>query len=163
MTSQINITISYRVRSQQQLYTISMLPEDYFDYDECDFDIDSVPKYMNPLDYINQRQDVTEIVVEIEDTINEKKLRLVNNYFDNQQSILSFRIEFDKEQTTYEEMIIDMCIPKTANNTLPAHDISRFILTGDQYLCIYHGIIYDNDDGSETEHCITPHRSNCNQ
>ena len=127
-------------------------PNEYFDLeDDTSPDIDSVPKYLNMLDYLEEKDNVTYIAVVITNKNNGKKLHIETNFFNGQQSTLSIRTEYHYDLITYKEVITDVLLPSEENN-VTIHDVCRFCLKDCYYNCIYHGIIKKGRDGTETEY-----------
>ena len=148
----IEITINYSKESVLLPATIKLSPQDYFDnYEETDLDIDSVPRYLDPRDYLPAIDSVIKIVIILENTVTGKRLELEYNYFDTGQSSISYRTEYEQNQMTYKEQIIDMLIPPSDVDGKTRHNLARFVVENGVYNCIYRAVIADNEDGTETE------------
>ncbi len=151
----IDITFNYYQESILLPATIKLSPQDYFDDpEETDLDIDSVPRYLDPRYYFRDSDRVIKIEITLENTATDKKLALEYNYFDAGQSIISSRTEYEQNQITYKEQIIDMLIPPSDADSRTRHNLARFVVENGAYNCIYRAVIADNEDGAQTEYRI---------
>lgn len=152
MEDGISINMYFCRSGQHKPDIIKFDPNEYFDLeDDTSPDIDSVPKYLNMLDYLEEKDNVTYIAVVITNKNNGKKLHIETNFFNGQQSTLSIRTEYHYDLITYKEVITDVLLPSEENN-VTIHDVCRFCLKDCYYNCIYHGIIKKGRDGTETEY-----------
>ena len=148
----IEITINYYQESILLPETIKLSPQDYFDDpDEIDLDIDSVPRYLDPRDYLDNSDGLIKLELSVVNNDNGKKLVIEINYFDGQQSSVAVRTEFENETVIYQEKIIDMLIPPSDSDSRTKHDLARFVVENGVYNCIYRAVIADNEDGTERE------------
>lgn len=148
----IEITINYSKESVLLPATIKLSPQDYFDnYEETDLDIDSVPRYLDPRDYIDNSDDLVKLELSVVNNNNGKRLIIEINYFDAHQSSVATRTEFENENVIYKEKIIDMLIPPSDTDGKTRHNLARFVVENGVYNCIYRAVIADNEDGTETE------------
>ena len=149
----MDITLKYLKKNVSTPVTIKLTPFEYFDEPEaCDLDIDSVPRYLDPRDYLDNTEGLINIEIKVSD--NEKKLVIEINYFDGQQSSVAERKEFENETIIYQEKIIDMLVPPSDADGRTRHDLARFIVENGVYNCIYRAVIADNEDGTQTEYKI---------
>ena len=131
---------------------MNLKSEEYFDEpDSSDLDVDSVPRYLDPHDYIDNPDDLVKLELSVANNDNGKRLIIEINYFDNQQSSVSTRTEFENENVIYKEKIIDMLIPPSDTDGKTRHNLARFVVENGVYNCIYRAVIADNEDGTETE------------
>ena len=152
MEEGISISMYFCKNGQYKPDVIRFDPEVYFDLDDdLSPDIDSVPKYLNMLDYLEEKDHVTYIAVVITNKSNGKKLHIETNFYNGQQSTLSIRTEYHYDLITYKEIIMDVALPPEEDN-VAVHDVCRFLLKNCCYDCIYHGIIKRWSDGTETEY-----------
>lgn len=148
----IEITINYYQESILLPEMIKLSPQDYFDDpDELDLDIDSVPRYLDPRDYLAGADSIIKIEIILENPATNKKLALEYNYFDAGKSSISYRTEYDRNRIMYKEQIIDMLIPPSDSDSRTKHDLARFVVENGVYNCIYRAVIADNEDGTERE------------
>ena len=152
MEDGMSINMYFCRSGQHKPDIIKFDPNEYFDLeDDTSPDIDSVPKYLNMLDYLEEKDNVTYIAVVITNKNNGKKLHIETNFFNGQQSTLSIRTEYHYDLITYKEVITDVLLPSEENN-VTIHDVCRFCLKDCYYNCIYHGIIKKGCNGTETEY-----------
>ncbi len=148
----MEITIKYHNGSGSLPFILNLKPEEYFDEPEApDLDVDSVPRYLDPRDYIDNSDDLVKLELSVVNNNNGKRLIIEINYFDAQQSSVATRTEFDNERVIYKEKIIDMLIPSSVADGKTKHNLARFTVENDIYNCIYHAVITDNEDGTESE------------
>ena len=148
----MEITIKYHKRSGSLPFILNLKSEEYFDEpDSSDLDVDSVPRYLDPHDYIDNPDDLVKLELSVANNDNGKRLIIEINYFDNQQSSVSTRTEFENENVIYKEKIIDMLIPPSDTDGKTRHNLARFVVENGVYNCIYRAVIADNEDGTETE------------
>ena len=148
----MKITIKYHKESDSSPFILNLKPEEYFDEPELpDLDVDSVPRYLDPRDYIDNSDRLTKIELNVVNNHNAKKLAIDINYFDGQQSFVATRTEFEKENVIYKEKIIDMLILPSDADGKTRHNLARFVVENGVYNCIYRAVIADNADGTETE------------
>ena len=151
--NKMDITLKYLKKNISPPITIKLTPFEYFDEPEAgDLDIDSVPRYLDPRDYLDNTEGLINIEIKVSD--NEKKLVIEINYFDGQQSSVAERKEFENETIIYQEKIIDMLVPPSDADGRTRHDLARFIVENGVYNCIYRAVIADNEDGTQTEYKI---------
>ena len=149
----MDITLKYLKKNVSTPITVQLTPFEYFDEPEAgDLDIDSVPRYLDPRDYLDNTEGLINIEIKVSD--NEKKLVIEINYFDGQQSSVAERKEFENETIIYQEKIIDMLVPPSDADGRTRHDLARFIVENGVYNCIYRAVIADNEDGTQTEYRI---------
>ena len=149
----MDITLKYLKKNVSTPVTIKLTPFEYFDEPEAgDLDIDSVPRYLDPRDYLDNTEGLINIEIKVSD--NEKKLVIEINYFDGQQSSVATRTEYERETVIYKEIIIDMLVPPSDADGRTRHDLARFIVENGVYNCIYRAVIADNEDGTQTEYRI---------
>lgn len=147
----MDITLKYLKKNVSTPVTIKLTPFEYFDEPEAgDLDIDSVPRYLDPRDYLDNTEGLINIEIKVSD--NEKKLVIEINYFDGQQSSVATRTEYERETIIYKEIIIDMLIPPSVMSDVPMHRLARFTVENDTFNCIYSALISDNDDRTQTEY-----------
>lgn len=148
----IEITIKYRKESISSPFIIKLTPEEYFDEPQTpELDVDSIPRYLDPRDYLDNSDGLIKLELSVVNNNNGKKLVIEINYFDGQQSSVAVRTEFEKETVIYQEKIIDMLIPPSDADGKTRHDLARFVVENGVYNCIYRAIIADNEDGTENE------------
>ena len=151
----IEITIKYRKESISSPFIIKPTPEEYFDEPETpELDVDSIPRYLDPRDYLDNSDGLIKLELSVVNKDNGKKLVIEINYFDGQQSSVAVRTEFENETVIYQEKIIDMLIPPSDADGRTRHDLARFVVENSVYNCIYRAVIADNEDGTETEYKI---------
>ena len=151
--NKMDITLKYLKKNVSTPITVQLTPFEYFDEPEAgDLDIDSVPRYLDPRDYLDNTEGLINIEIKVSD--NEKKLVIEINYFDGQQSSVAERKEFENETIIYQEKIIDMLVPPSDADGRTRHDLARFIVENGVYNCIYRAVIADNEDGTQTEYRI---------
>ncbi|MBR4062280.1 MAG: hypothetical protein IKK01_04375 [Clostridia bacterium] len=149
----MDITLKYLKKNVSTPITVQLTPFEYFDEPEADdLDIDSVPRYLDPRDYLDNTEGLINIEIKVSD--NEKKLVIEINYFDGQQSSVATRTEYERETVIYKEIIIDMLVPPSVIGSVPLHRLARFTIENETLNCIYSVIISDNDDGTQTEYKI---------
>ena len=149
----MDITLKYLKKNVSTPVTVQLTPFEYFDEPEAgDLDIDSVPRYLDPRDYLDNTEGLINIEIKVSD--NEKKLVIEINYFDGQQSSVATRTEYERETVIYKEIIIDMLVPPSVIGSVPLHRLARFTIENETLNCIYSVIISDNDDGTQTEYKI---------
>ena len=148
----MEITIKYHKGSGSLPFILNLKSEEYFDEpDSPDLDVDSVPRYLDPRDYIDNSDDLFKLELSVVNNDNGKRLIIEINYFDDQQSSASTRTEFENENVIYKEKIIDMLIPPSDVDGKTKHNLARFVVENGVYNCIYRAVIADNEDGTETE------------
>lgn len=148
----MEITIKYHKGSGSLPFILTLKPEEYFDEpDSPDLDIDSVPHYLDPRDYIDNSDDLVKLELSVVNNDNGKRLIIEINYFDAHQSSVATRTEFENENVIYKEKIIDMLIPPSDADGKTRHNLARFVVENGVYNCIYRAVIADNEDGAETE------------
>ena len=82
MEDGISINMYFCRSGQHKPDIIKFDPNEYFDLeDDTSPDIDSVPKYLNMLDYLEEKDNVTYIAVVITNKNNGKKLHIETNFF----------------------------------------------------------------------------------
>ena len=151
--NKMDITLKYLKKNVSTPITVQLTPFEYFDEPEADdLDIDSVPRYLDPRDYLDNTEGLINIEIKVSD--NEKKLVIEINYFDGQQSSVATRTEYERETVIYKEIIIDMLVPPSVIGSVPLHRLARFTIENETLNCIYSVIISDNDDGTQTEYKI---------
>lgn len=148
----MEITIKYHKGSDSLPFILNLKSEEYFDEpDSPDLDVDSVPRYLDPRDYIDNSDDLVKLELSVVNNDNGKRLIIEINYFDVHQSSVSTRTEFKNENVIYKEKIIDMLIPPSDVDGKTRHNLARFVVENGVYNCIYRAVIADNEDGTETE------------
>lgn len=148
----IEITIKYRKESISSPFIIKPTPEEYFDEPETpELDVDSIPRYLDPRDYLDNSDGLIKLELSVVNNNNGKKLVIEINYFDGQQSSVAVRTEFENETVIYQEKIIDMLIPPSDADGRRGHNLARFVVENGVYNCIYRAVIADNEDGTESE------------
>ena len=151
--NKMDITLKYLKKNVSTPITVQLTPFEYFVEPEAgDLDIDSVPRYLDPRDYLDNTEGLINIEIKVSD--NEKKIVIEINYFDGQQSSVATRTEYERETIIYKEIIIDMLIPPSVTSDVPLHRLARFTIENETLNCIYSVIISDNDDGTQTEYKI---------
>ena len=151
--NKMDITLKYLKKNVSTPITVQLTPFEYFDEPEADdLDIDSVPRYLDPRDYLDNTEGLINIEIKVSD--NEKKLVIEIDYFDGQQSSVATRTEYERETVIYKEIIIDMLVPPSVIGSVPLHRLARFTIENETLNCIYSVIISDNDDGTQTEYKI---------
>ena len=148
----MEITLKYHKVSDSLPFILTLKPEEYFDEpDSPDLDVDSVPRYLDPRDYIDNPDDLVKLELSVVNNDNAKRLIITINYFDAHQSSVATRTEFENENVIYKEKIIDMLIPPSDTDGKTRHNLARFVVESGVYNCIYRAVIADNEDGTETE------------
>ena len=100
---------------------------------------------------IDNSDDLVKLELSVANNDNGKRLIIEINYFDAHQSSVATRTEFENENVIYKEKIIDMLIPPSDVDGKTRHNLARFVVENGVYNCIYHAVIADNEDGTETE------------
>lgn len=153
--NKMDITLKYLKKNVSTPITVQLTPFEYFDEPEAgDLDIDSVPRYLDPRDYLDSSEELINIELAVSNNKNGKKLVIEINYFDGQQSSVAERKEFENGTIIYQEKIIDMLVPPSDADGRTRHDLARFIVENGVYNCIYRAVIADNEDGTQTEYRI---------
>ena len=130
-------------------------PEEYFDLDPGEVpDVDSVPLYSNLEQYLDDIEDVTKLMLKIENTFDGKALHIERVYQCRQKATVTTRSEYLRATLTYREIIFESMLPRELMPEGNACDLCRFVLNGDTAECIYHGIFRYTDDGKEAEYRI---------
>ena len=151
--NKMDITLKYLKKNVSTPITVQLTPFEYFDEPEAgDLDIDSVPRYLDPRDYLDSSEELINIELAVSNNKNEKKLVIEINYFDGQQSSVATRTEYERETIIYKEIIIDMLIPPSVMSDVPMHRLARFTVENETLNCIYSALISDNDDRTQTEY-----------
>ena len=143
-----SIEIQYKILDEISWKKIILSPDLYFDLDDDEeIEVDSVPKYLSPLNYIEgQIQNVQNIKILINDFKNKASRTLFYTYWNNQRSFIAERIDYINDVKS-TEIVISADIQENSRVT----DILRAIRKDGVLVPIYHGIIKDNPDGSQEE------------
>lgn len=88
--TEISIHMQVCRNGQQTPDYIVFDPNDYFDLEgDSSPDIDSVPRYLNMIDYLEEKDNVDYISITITNKTDKKQLHIETHYFDSQKSTLS--------------------------------------------------------------------------
>ncbi len=148
MRDNISIEIHYKRLNDTSWNKIILPPDIYFDLDEDEkAEVDSVPDYSNPLNYIDREtNDIINIKILINDFKNNAWRTISYTYWNDQKSFIAERIDYINK-TTKTEIIISADIQQDPRIT----DIIRAIRKDGMLFPIYHGVIKDNPDVSQQE------------
>lgn len=152
----IKIKLAYLRGQNDGWKTVEMTPEQYFDLSDGEpVDIDCVPQHSELLDYIPDNHTVSKISLRIKNVRKRTELRVNISLWNHQRCRLVNRQEFRKKKMIHNEFIYEssLNLPNSCNHSA-IYDICRFTVEGDLMDCVYHGIITDNDDGSESEYRV---------
>jgi hypothetical protein len=154
-----NIIIDYKYKlfHAEEWLRKSIAVSVYFDLSSLDeeeqLDIYSVPMYNNLIEYIDcNKKDIHQIYVDIVDVLSNRKLHFFQTFWNNNENWLIERIDSVNERIEYHELIISTVLPREiSNNSELDYEIMRFQKKEDDIKCLYHGVVRDNADGSQSE------------
>lgn len=163
MCDNINVIFKYLCRDSTQWVNYCIAPYEYFDMKQLDYgeslEIDSIPLYNDLIDYLPEtiRKQIFKINIELSSNCVKKTIAFFQVFWNNQNNFSLDRKDFEKNKLVYHEKIISTIIPPeitiSKNNV---YEILRFVYAKDNVDLVYHGIINDNSDGSQSEILISP-------
>lgn len=146
----IHITIQYQLKDNNNWLTVELTPDEYFDLElDEEVELNSIPRYNHAIEYLDVEQHrilATKITLIDEKT---KSKRLIIERFWNQGKNRLIECT-DTGSNPYWEMILEI----QANQKPPLWEIVRLGRENGIVTPSYHGLIQDNDDGSQTETVI---------
>ena len=157
----IIIELKYKEIDSDEWRIKDITVKEYFDFSMLDegeeLEIDSVPRYNNLIDYFNDKQrQITQIYIDIIDTKRNMKLHFLQLFWNNQNNWICERIDTVNGVIDYQGFIIESLLPiEITNNRKKDYEILRFSLEKEGIKREYHGIIHDNEDGSQSEIIIS--------
>ena len=161
-TEHIIIEFKYKTFASDD-WNINDIPvKEYFDLSMLDegedLKSDSVPMYSNLIDYFDdEHRQIFQISLDIIDTKNNTKLHIFKSFWNDQNNWICERIDIIDGTINYHEIIIESELPtETTRNSEKDYEIMRFLLEEEGVKCLYHGIIHDNEDGSQSEISVEP-------
>ena len=158
----IIIDFKYKLFNSEEWIKKIISIDEYFDLSLLDneekLDIYSLPMHDNLIEYIDcERQKIYQISVDIIDIAANCKLYFFQTFWNNHKNWLVERIDTNDGSENYHELIISTVLPhETSNNTELDYEIIRFLKKDNDVKCLYHGIVRDNSDGSQSEVLIEP-------
>jgi hypothetical protein len=145
----IHITIQYKLESNNWV-TIELNPDEYFELEPDEkVELDSVPRYNHAIEYLDveQHQILATKITLIDEQI-KAKLSIIERFWNQGKNRLIERTEIGPNP--YWEIILEI----QANQEPPLWEIIRLGRENGIVTPSYHGLIQDNDDGSQTETVI---------
>ena len=161
MNNNIVIDFKYKLNKSDTWLKKDITVEEYFDLDYLDegepIVVDSVPLYNDFIDYIKntdcEKQQISKISIDIIDTVTNCKLHFYQTFWNKQENWIVERIDtIDGNEINYHEFIISTVLPREiSNNTELDYEIIRFQKKESDINFLFHSIIRDNADGSQSE------------
>ena len=148
----IQVLISYKYHGDDNWITTKFTQEEYFDFDDEPFDLDSVPKFNHAIEYLKIDKSVLQNTkILLEDTTSQNRRTITETFWNKAQNRIIERTDTGTS-TEYWEIIQEILI-----NTKPSTwEIIRFGKERDIIKLWSHVVITDNPDGSQTETKIFP-------
>jgi len=154
-----NIVIDYKYKlfNSDEWLKKNIRVSVYFDLSLLDkeeqLDIYSLPMYDDLVEYLDcDRTKIHQISVNIIDVLSNCKLHYFQTFWNSNKNWLIERIETVDDRVDYYELIISTVLPhEISNNSESDYEIMRFRKEDDDIKCLYHGVVRDNADGSQSE------------
>ncbi|MCE5199170.1 MAG: hypothetical protein ABFD54_16235 [Armatimonadota bacterium] len=142
----ITVKIEYMPVGDTDWKIIDISPEIYFIEDEKPFNVESIPQYDHAIDYLcdSSKLNIRITRIRIQDDIG-NSIEITETFWDKQRNRVIERV--DSGCSPYQEIILDLRVPDH-------HEIMRLVREDGYLTPVYHGIIVDNPDGSNTERKI---------
>jgi len=157
MMDNIVIDYKYKLFHSDEWLKKSIAVSVYFDLslldEEEQLDIHSVPMHNMPYEYLDcDRKEIHQISVGITNVISNCKLHFFQTFWNNGENWLIERTDTVDDQIDYQELIISTVLPlEISNNSEADYEIMRFLKKDCDIKCLYHGVVRDNTDGSQSE------------
>ncbi len=150
MYNYIYIKISYLISGLDEWKSLELSPHEYFDFqytDIHDSDIDSVPKYDHAIDYINiDKKEVSATILQLSDRISEERIEIRTSYWNDGNNMIIERRDSGPNRLYYE-LIYSFKMSERPET----YEIFRAVKKDCIFVPVYHGIIKNNTDGSQSE------------
>jgi len=149
----VNIAISYKLVHDNNWITITLSPDDYFLPDqEDDISIDSIPAYDHAIDYLVNISylEIKSTLINLSDNESNQSITITETFWNTFKNRIIERIDSGLS-VTYNEIIVQSIINDHPNVT----EVIRFVREDNGCLTpVYHGLITDNADGSQSENKV---------
>lgn len=133
--------------NEEEIMTLDA--HDYFDDDECEFEIDSIPKYNHAIEYIPDNKNVKKVTLELCDTCNRRKKKVETYYWANRDIELIILSEYKDNSLTYSEAIHQVRLPKITRQENDLYSIGRFSIDNNELICTYYALIEESGPSEE--------------
>ena len=149
--SNISIRLHFSRNNSDKEETMILNANDYFDEDDSEFEVDSVPRFNHAIEYIPDNKNVTKVTVEITDDLCRRKKKIETFYWANQDIEVIFLSEYKDDSLDYSEVIHQVRLPKLPNQDNDFYSLGRFLVDKDNndVKCLYYGLIEDKKTTEE--------------
>lgn len=153
MSNKVNIFIEYRLVDSLTWESINLSPEEYFDLEEGEeISENCVPQYDHAVDYLDiEITNVSNTRIKIENFQNKTTEIITETFWNHGKNCL---IESTTTNPKEVSWMIILSIQRQDNPKI--WEILNFEREDDLPKLCYHGIIQDNEDGSQDEFKIYP-------
>jgi hypothetical protein len=155
MNQNLAIEIQYKIHNSPDWHSLDLTPEQYFDLEDNEpIEIDCIPRYNHAIDYLkdlNLWQKKTIIVTRINliDFSKKEQRQITERFWNQGKNRIIERIDLDLGtfHTKYNEILIETQIKENPSQW----QIMRLNRQDGIISPIFHGLIEENSDGSESE------------
>lgn len=156
MTDFVLIELQYLLENGQKWHSIKLSASEYFDLETNEpIELDCIPRYNHAIDYIKDNSphlDINQIIVTkimLIDLVHQQQRQITETFWGYSQNRLIERKDLDLNtlQIQYHELIIETQI----QNNPPLWEILRLSQDNGIMTPLFHSLIQENSDGSQTE------------
>jgi len=155
----ISVELRYRILNEDDWHDLQIPVLDYFDLtclkDGETLDVDSVPKYLFPMDYFHHiDQYLHQIYVGISNRKDHTKLEFFQTFYNQEHNLVSERIDTDAAGNIEREFMVASLLPdELVNHDGDVYELVRFRVYDDKQgiEVFHHSFTSDNPDGSQSD------------